>query len=180
MESHWLEGCKTGDEAAIERFVAAYQPQVYRLAYSILADPAEAEDATQETFLACLRALDSFRGESSFKTWVYTIAINTCRNRWQRAQTRQRVQNILQTVFHTQGRETHPEEQAIQQEADSALWNAVRGLDEKHRLPVILRYYHDLPIADIAVLLHVPQGTIHSRLNIARERLRNVLKEAQL
>ena len=61
MDSHWLEQCREGDGLAIEKMVQTYQKDVYHLALSILDDPHEAEDGTQETFLAALRALDSFR-----------------------------------------------------------------------------------------------------------------------
>ncbi len=67
----------------------------------------------------------------------------------------------------------------MRDESDAELWNAIRALDDKHRIPVVLRYYHDLPIADIATMLNIPPGTIHSRLNHAREKLRALLKEEQ-
>jgi RNA polymerase sigma-70 factor, ECF subfamily len=50
-------------------------------------------------------------------------------------------------------------------------------MDEKHRIPIVLRYYHDLPVAEIAGILRIPEGTVHSRLNTARRQLRNILKE---
>jgi RNA polymerase sigma-70 factor (ECF subfamily) len=83
----------------------------------------------------------------------------------------------MQGLFRSD--QTGPESEAIQHEADSALWQAVRALDEKHRIPVILRYYHDLPIDEIAEMLGVPIGTVHSRLNHARERLHTRLKDEQ-
>jgi RNA polymerase sigma-70 factor (ECF subfamily) len=58
------------------------------------------------------------------------------------------------------------------------VWRAVQDLGEKHRLPVILRYYHDLPVAEIAGVLGISEGTVHSRLSIARDRLRGALQPA--
>ncbi len=179
MDSNWLELCKDGDSLAVERLVGTYQQDVYRLALSILDDPHEAEDAAQETFLAALRALESFQGAASFKTWLYAIAVNICRNRLQRHKSRERLQVLLQTILTLRHPADLPEETAVQNEADSALWRAVHKLDDKHRLPVILRYYHDLSVAEIAETLKVPQGTVHSRLNTARAHLRQVLKEGQ-
>jgi RNA polymerase sigma-70 factor (ECF subfamily) len=177
MDSHWLEQCREGDSLAIEKMVHTYQKDVYRLALSILDDPDEAEDGTQETFLAALRALSSFREDSAFKTWLFSIAINVCRSRLRRGKNRSRLQQILQSLFHLRGEVEHPEKTAMQNQADTELWNAIRELDEKHRIPVVLRYYHDLPIADIAAMLNIPPGTVHSRLNHAREKLRAQLKE---
>jgi RNA polymerase sigma-70 factor (ECF subfamily) len=175
MDSQWLRQCREGDPLAIERLVQAHQADVYRLALSILDDPDEADDATQEVFVAALRSLDSFRGDSSLKTWLFSITVNVCRSRLQRGRSRARLRQILQSLFRRD--QSHPESEAIQREADSELWRAVHALDEKHRIPVILRYYHDLPVVEIAEMLHIPVGTAHSRLNQARERLRARLKE---
>jgi RNA polymerase sigma-70 factor (ECF subfamily) len=70
-----------------------------------------------------------------------------------------------------------PEAVVIQNEADAELWNAVTELDEKHRLPIILRYYQGFSTSEIARLLEIGEGTVHSRLFTARERLRAHLKE---
>ncbi|HSO10997.1 MAG TPA: RNA polymerase sigma factor [Anaerolineales bacterium] len=177
MDSQWLKQCRAGDSLAIERLVQAHQTGVYRLALSILDSPDEADDATQEVFLAALRSLDSFRGDASLKTWLFSITINVCRSRLGRSKSRARLRQILQSLFRSD--QAHPESEAIQHEAESALWRAVRALDEKHRIPITLRYYHDLPVAEIAEMLGVPVGTVHSRLNHARERLRARLKDEQ-
>ena len=177
MDSHWLEQCREGDSLAIERLVQTHQRDVYRLALSILDDSDDADDATQEVFLSALRGLDSFRANASLKTWLFSITINVCRSRLQRFKRRGRLVQILQSLFHLRSDQAHPESEAIQNEADAALWTAVHALDEKHRIPIVLRYYHDLPVADIAELLGIPVGTVHSRLNHARERLRVLLKE---
>jgi RNA polymerase sigma-70 factor, ECF subfamily len=177
MDSHWLEQCREGDLIAIEKMVHIYQKDVYRMALSILDNPDEAEDGTQETFLAALRTLDSFRGDAAFKTWLFSITINVCRSRLRRAKNRLRVRQVLQSIFHLQAGDEHPESLAIRNEADAALWCAIRTLDDKHRIPIVLRYYHNLPVTNIAALLDIPPGTVHSRLNHARGKLRALLKE---
>ena len=179
MDSRLFEQCREGDALAIERLVQTHQQDVYRMALSILDDPDDADDATQEVFLSALRGLDSFRGNSSLKTWLFSITINVCRSRLKRLKSRGRLQQILQSLFHLQGGHAHPEEEAMKSESDVALWRAIHGLDVKHRIPIVLRYYHDLPIAEIAEMLGIPPGTVHSRLNHARERLRVLLKEEQ-
>ncbi len=179
MDSGWLEQCREGDALAIEKMVHTYQKHVYRLALSILDDPDEAEDGTQESFLAALRALPSFREDAAFKTWLFSITINVCRSCLRRGKNRRQVQQILRGLFHLRGEDEHPERTAVQNEGDAELWQAIRTLDEKHRIPVVLRYYHDLPIAEIAAILNVPAGTVHSRLNHARKHLRALLREQQ-
>ena len=175
MDSRWLEQCRKGDSLAIERLVQTYQSDVYRLALSILDDSDDADDATQEVFLSALRALESFRGQATFKTWLFSITVNVCRTRLQRYKSHGRLQQILQNLFPQE--QAHPEKEAMQNESDAALWHAIRALDDKHRIPVILRYYHALAVTDIAEMLGIPSGTVHSRLNHAREKLRALLKE---
>ncbi len=181
MDYRLIERCRAGDSTAVERFVQTYQQDLYRLALSILDDSSEAEDATQDTLLAALRALDSFHGASSLKTWLYSIAINLCRTRLQQRKRRERLAEILGGVLRL--RNTRPplvEEDIIQNESDETFWRAIHSLKEKQRIPLVLRYYHDLPAAEIATILQIPEGTVHSRLNTARRQLHQILKEGRL
>ncbi len=178
MDYRLIELCRAGDSSAVEHFVQTYQQDIYRLALSILDDSTEAEDATQDSLLAALRSLDSFRGVSSFTTWLYSITVNLCRTRLQRRKRREHLTRILGGILRVHGTPS-VEENAIRSESDEALWRAVRRLDDKHRIPIVLRYYHDLPVAEIAAILQIPEGTVHSRLNIARRQLQVVLKEGR-
>jgi len=172
-----LAGCIEGDETAIARLVQEFQLGVFRLSLSVLNDPDEANEAAQDTFISALKALGSYREHSSFKAWLFTIALNTSRSRLRKWKTLERLQQTLTRLFLTQEQgHTTPEEMAIENEDDTVLWKAVMALDEKHRLPILLRYYHDFSISEIADILDVKEGTIHSRLSIARERLRMALE----
>lgn len=173
----WLERCRAGDPGAIEALVSTHRPAIYRLALSILDDPAEADEATQDTFLAVLRALPSYRGDAAFTTWLYRIAVNVCRGRLRRGRAWQRLRDALQAAWRLGGEAPEqPEAAAVRGETHAAVWRAVQALGEKHRLPVILRYYHGLSTAEIAQVLAVNEGTVHSRLSIARDRLRLALR----
>ena len=178
MDYRLIELCRVGDSSAIERFIQTYQQDVYRLALSILDDPNEAEDATQEALLGALRSLDSFRGASSLKTWLYSITINICRNRLRRHQTYAHLTKILSEISRVRG-PSSVEENAIRNESNEALWHVIRSMSEKHRIPIVLRYYHELSVAEIANILQIPEGTVHSRLNTARRQLHAVLKEGR-
>jgi RNA polymerase sigma-70 factor, ECF subfamily len=181
MDYRLIELCRAGDSSAIEHFVQTYQQDVYHLALSILDDSIEAEDATQEALLAALRALDSFHGASSLKTWLYSITVNICRTRLQHHKRRERLTEILGGFLRVLGTRTPSiEEDAIQHESNEAMWHAIHSMDGKHRIPIVLRYYHDLSVAEIANILQIPEGTVHSRLNTARRQLHNVLKEGNV
>jgi RNA polymerase sigma factor (sigma-70 family) len=178
MDYRLIELCRVGDSSAIEHFVQTYQQDIYRLALSILDDSGEAEDAAQEALLAALRALDSFQGDSSLKTWLYSIAVNICRTRLQHHKRRERLAEILGGILRLQtNRMTAVEENTIKKESNESLWRAIHDMDQKHRIPIVLRYYHDLSVAEIANILQIPEGTVHSRLNTDRRLLQNDLKE---
>jgi RNA polymerase sigma-70 factor (ECF subfamily) len=173
-----IERCRAGDEEAVSWLVKDNQAAIFRLGLSILDDPAEADEATQETFLAALRNLGSYRGGASLRTWLFAIAINVCRSHLRRRRSWQRVQAVLLGALMGDDQAVQPEAVSAQREQADMVWRAVQGLGEKHRLPVILRYYHDLPVAEIAGVLGISEGTVHSRLSIARDRLRICLQPA--
>jgi RNA polymerase sigma-70 factor (ECF subfamily) len=180
MDYRLIELCRVGDSSAIEHFVQTYYQDVYLLARSILDNISEAEDVTQEALLAALRALSSFHGDSSLRTWLYSITVNICRTRLQHRKRRQRLVTILGGILRVQTtRVPSVEEDAIQSESRASLWRAIHNMDEKHRIPIVLRYYHDLSVAEIAAILQIPEGTVHSRLNTARRQLHNALKEGR-
>jgi RNA polymerase sigma-70 factor (ECF subfamily) len=168
-----ITACIQGDETAIAQLIQEHQLGVFRLALSVLNDPSEANEAAQDTFIAALNGLRSYREKSSFKAWLYTIALNTSRSRLRKRKARERLQHSLTAIFHVQAqRPPTLEDVIVGNEEDAALWKALEKLGEKHRLPIVLRYYHDLSVSEIANILKIKEGTVHSRLSIARERLR--------
>lgn len=172
-----IAACIEGDETAIEQFVQEYQLGLFRLTLSVLGDPGEANEATQDSFMAALKALKSYRATSSLMAWLYTIALNTSRSRLRKRKALERLQKTLASLFHVQTqRQPTLEETLIEDEKDATLWKAIERLDEKHRLPIVLRYYHEFSVKEIAVILKVKEGTVHSRLSIARDKLRAELE----
>lgn len=171
-----LHQCQAGDAAAIETLVHTYQSGMYRLALLLLDDPAEADDAVQEAFLSAFRALHTYQGSASLKTWLMAILVNESHDRLRKKSRLTRLKTRLQAFYLLREDPPYPEKTAIQHEADRDVWQAIQALGEKHRLPVILRYYQELSVAEIAQMLAISEGTVHSRLNTARERLRAVLR----
>ena len=175
--SRLVAECLAGNEDAIELMIRQYEGGVFRLALSIVGNPAEANEITQETFLSALRSLASYREKSSFKAWLYTIALNHSRSYLRKRKVVERLRATLTSVFRFDiEKQPSPEDTAIQNEKEAAVWQSLNGLDERHRIVVILRYFHELSIAEISDILAVNEGTIHSRLHTARERLRDALK----
>ena len=173
-----IAACIQGDETAIAQFIEEYQLGVFRLALSILNDPVEANEAAQDTFIAALRGLKSYREMSSLKAWLYRIALNNSRSRLRKRKALERLQHTLSNIFHVQSQDISTlEDLIIGNEEDQALWIALEKLSEKHRVPLILRYYHDFSVAEIAEILNIKEGTVHSRLSIGRDKLRLQLND---
>jgi RNA polymerase sigma-70 factor (ECF subfamily) len=142
-----IAACIEGDETAIAQLIQEHQLGVFRLALSVLGDLGEANEATQDAFVAALRALKSYQESSTFKAWLYTITLNLCRSRLRKRKALERLQHTLTAFFHVQSQRTPTlEEMIIDNEQDAALWKALEKLGEKHRLPIVLRYYHDFSI----------------------------------
>lgn len=173
----WLiSRCLAGDEDAIEWLVRSHEAGVFKLALSIVEDEAEASEITQETFLSALRSISKYREQQTFKAWLYTIAVNHSRSHLRKRRARERLQATLAAIFRLEvQKQASPEETVVLNEKETLLWNALGELDDKHRIIMILRYFHDMQVSEIAGILSIPEGTIHSRLHSAREKLRKAL-----
>ncbi len=172
-----LQRCEAGEAGAIEEFVHTYLPTAYRLALSILDDPAEADEAAQDALMTALDHLGSYRGEAAFTTWLYAVTLNLCRGRLRKRRSHERRVRLLRDVFHMHAEIQHPEAEVQKVEADAALWSSIRRLADPQREVIVLRYYHDLPIANISRVTGVSERTVHNRLRAAHERLRSCLVE---
>lgn len=174
-----IADCIAGDDAAVERLVRMHETGVFRLALSIVGEAAEANEITQETFIAALRSLRSYEDRKSFKAWLYTIALNHARSHLRKRKVMDRLKATVSALFRIESQKRNlPEEDVIQSEEEAALWNAMNTLDERHRIVLVLRYFHDFSVTEIAGMLDLPEGTIHSRLHTARERMRLALQAA--
>jgi len=169
---------REGDAAAIEALIHSFEARLYRLALSMLNDPAEADEATQDAFVKAFRRLSSFRGEAGLATWLYAIALNVCRERLRQRRARERLARIWRAVgLAEESAEPRPEQIAIAREADRAVWRAVERLNDQQREVVILRYYHDLKLDDIAQVMGVSERTVRTWLQRAHDQLREWLKD---
>lgn len=161
--------------ADVETIVYTFYDDVYRLALTMLNDENDAQDATQETFIAAAEALDTFRGEAALKTWLFSIAINECRRLLRASQRRNRVRHALQAVQSFLSPNPTPEDAVERTDRRQRLKAAVIDLPERHRLPVLLRYVHNLTASEIGEVLGISEGTVYSRLHYARQQLRRTL-----
>ena len=160
------------DELLIS-LVDQYQRSLLRLCFIYLHDKALAEDAVQETFLKAYRAMDSFRGECSEKSWLMRIAMNTCRDmtrkRWFRFEDR-----TGETELLTEAAVTYDGYDSLD------LTAALMKLPVRYREVVLLYYYHSMTITETAAALSVSAATVHKRLKQACARLEQLLGRGYL
>ena len=176
--SQLISDCIAGDDRSIETLVRQYETDVFRLALSIVGEAGEANEVMQETFIAALKSLGTYRERSSFKAWLFTIAVNISRSHLRRRKALERLKTTLTSIFQVDSqKQVLPEDLVIQNETEATVWKSLNKLDEKHRMVVLLRYFHDLSISEISEILSVNEGTIHSRLYNAREKLRTALSQ---
>lgn len=159
-----------------EDLVRLYYAYLLRLVQSIVHDAQEAEDLVQETFISAMLTINKEAKSINYKAWLSKIAVNKARDQLRRRTVRQKWQQVMRLNLRGEQRSQLPEEIASKNEETQALWLAVEALAEKHRVPIILRYGHGLPIREIAHLLDIKEGTVHSRLHYAQKQLAQQLK----
>jgi RNA polymerase sigma-70 factor (ECF subfamily) len=160
-----------------EALILAYYEFVFCLANSFLCDSSEADDAAQETFIQAALHVSQYQTGTNLKSWLAKITINVCRGKYRRQKARWRLENVLKRVtLQMNVSASTPEDTFIQTERRQVLIRAIYTLDEKHRLPVLLRYLYGLSVPEIARILDENEGTIHSRLHYAHLKLRDRLK----
>jgi len=148
--------------------VAEHLDESYRLARAIVGNPAEAEDATHDAIVQAWRKFPTLRDPERFQQWWDRILINTCRNRL-RAAARRRSLPLSDDLLRT---DTEPFRRTDDRDL---LRSALSGLSPDHQVVVALRFYRDLPAREIAERLGIREGTVHSRLHYALQRLREAL-----
>ena len=158
-----------GDREAFGSLVDRYQKPLFNLAYGILEDPDEAEEAAQAAFVKAFENLASFDPARRFFSWLYRIALNEALN----AAGRKRRFSRIEGDVPDEDRAGPAEEQLDQ---DEQLRAAIRVLKEEHRVVVVLKHLQGLSYAEISQILGTPEKTIKSRLFSARLALRKILE----
>ncbi len=161
-------GSRMNRDELMEMLIRQHGNSLLRLCFMYLGDRAFAEDALQETFLKAFQALDSFRGESSAKTWLTRIAINVCksirRSAWMRHVDRNKSLDNL------------PAGEVPFEMADDTVIRAVMSLPERQRTVILLYFYQGFRVPEIAELLSRPLSTVSSQFQRGKAKLQQQLK----
>lgn len=168
------------DEEAFREMVTLYQHKVLNLVFRLLGDYEEAQDLSQEVFVAVFKHIDAFRGDARFSTWLYRIATNLCMNRlkYLRRRARDRTQPLTEThegEVNTSPLVNHsptPEKLMAGHQLELAVQKAMANLSEEYRTLIVLRDTEHMAYADIATITGLNEGTVKSRLHRARAALK--------
>ncbi|MBW8349296.1 sigma-70 family RNA polymerase sigma factor [Bacillus sp. IITD106] len=159
-------------ELWLNEIMDTYGDDVIWLAYSYVRDRAIAEDLAQNTFIKCYQHADSFRGDSSLKTWIYRIAINCCKDYLRSSYFKRMLPtNLIHHFIHESF--ASPESIYMKKDTSNALIEHVFSLAPKYREVVMLYYFENLKIQEIEDILNIKVNTIKTRLRKARA----ILKE---
>jgi RNA polymerase sigma-70 factor (ECF subfamily) len=167
-----LAAARRGNTAAFTHLVEAYQKPVYNLAYRMLGDSAEAEEAAQEAFLRAYTRLSTYQPGRKFSSWLLSIASHYCidllrrrRLTWLSIEDEEAPAESLVTP------ELGPEDTMLQEEQETIVRKMLSTLPPDYRLPVVLRYWYDLSYEEIAEATHNSVSAVKSRLFRARAML---------
>jgi len=170
-----IERVQKGDKAAFDVLVLKYQNRIIQLVNRYVRDPDEAMDVAQEAFIKAYRALDRFRGESAFYTWMYRIAINTAKNHLVASGRRPPsgdidAQDAEQYDGATGLREYDtPEHLVLRDEIQATIAQAIDELPEDLKTAITLRELEGMSYEEIAQTMECPIGTVRSRIFRARD-----------
>lgn len=177
-----VERSKNGDISAFEMLVETYQKKVFNLAYRIIGNYDDANDLAQEAFIRIFRSISGFKGQSSFSTWIYRITTNVCLDEIRKRKNKlvQSLDEDIQTDDGEMQRQIMsddplPDEILEKQELRAVINDSLEELKEEYRIIITLRDIQGMSYEEIAKALDCPTGTVKSRINRARQALKNVL-----
>jgi len=182
-EASLIQRCAARDEDACAELVSEHQRMVYQLSLNLLNDHNEALDLSQEVFLRVFRTIQTFRGHSSLRTWIYRIVINQARNRqrwWRRRHRSQQVsldQHIQDHGELAERTDSGPDRLVGQKQLAERIRVALDGLPFDQKTAIVLREIDGLSYEEIGFSLGIAVGTVKSRLARAREGLRAQLRD---
>ncbi len=181
-----IRSCLAGERIAFDRLVLRYKDRVFSLCLRLLGDYDDANDCAQETFIKVHRALPRFRFESAFSTWLYRIAVNTCKSSRSSRAFRMKKNMVSLNGMDAGARESleissgnphpTPDQELERRERERLLQEAIDALPPDQRAVVVLRDVEVLSYDEITGITGLNLGTVKSKLSRARLKLRGKLE----
>ena len=181
-EQRWIAAARNGDQESFEKFVRLYEKRVFSLTSRMCRNSADAEEAAQEAFLAAWQALPAFRGDASFATWLYRLVSNACVDILRREGRHQVMAGPSlddeESSPEPPGKSPSPHALAERAELRRQIEAGLAALPPEYRQVLILREIHQCTYDEIAQICSIDLGTVKSRINRGRKRLRKILLES--
>jgi RNA polymerase sigma-70 factor, ECF subfamily len=163
-------------EILLDELMNMYGQDILKLVYSYVNDKTIAEDLTQDIFVKCYKSLDTFHGKSKWRTWLWRIAINHCKDFLKSWYQKNVVIPGEEGITLNGTNKDLIEETIVQKEADDQLFSAIMMLPVQYREVIYLFYYEEMPIKEIAILTDTIDNTVKTRLRRAKELLKERLE----
>ncbi len=172
-----IKRAQKGDEAALEELIYGYEKRVYNTAYRFMGNEADAFDMAQESLIKIYKRLSSFKRQSSFASWVYRITVNTCLDGLRkRKKAPVSIESSIENGASYEDKSiVTPEEYTLSIEKRENIQSAINTLSDEHKSVIILRDVNGFSYEEISGLLDISIGTVKSRINRGREKLKALL-----
>jgi len=168
-----IQRCLGGDQAAWERIVRLHWRKVFNVAYKFVGKHDEAEDLTQDIFLKVFKSLSTFDRRANFQTWLISVSRNLCIDHYRSVRKERETidRDVDANELSPASLEISPMAALEQRDRVALLRDALAALPDTLRTAVVMRDIQELSYQDIAVRLHLPEGTVKSRINRGRTEL---------
>jgi len=179
-----VQRVQTGDVRAFDQLIVKYRERLFAIVYNLTSNREDASDLTQEAFIKAFRSISHFKGQSSFFTWLYRIAVNATLTHLKRNRLRKffSFENLDQEITQTEVLEvlaerTQTDKSTLVNELQEKLNEALQRLSLKHRTVVVLFEIEGLSHQEIAQVMECSEGTVRSRLHYAKQELQSYLQD---
>lgn len=183
-EARIIKRAKNGSESDFETLILSCQGKAYSIAYRYLNNQEDAMDALQESFIKAYRSLATFKGNSSFQTWIYRIVVNTCYDMLRKKKSRIQAESLYKSdgdeeyMIELPDQDKGPEELALDREESRDIFRVLEMLPLDQKEIILLRDVEGYSYEEIVVILSITMGTVKSRISRARLRLRELYLES--
>ena len=179
MDELLLRRAQRGDPEAFEQLIGPLEQRIWRICWHYTGNREAAEDCGQEAMIRIWRNMDSYRGDCALESWVYRIAANCCMDYLRKKKRNQSVsiEPLREQGFDPADSGPGTEEQAVAADEQSRLREAITLLPEEQREALVMTQLEKIPYEEAARLLDTTEGTVKSRVNRAKARLKEILSE---
>lgn len=183
-ENNLINMCQQGHVESFEILIKSYEKRAFNIAYRMLGNMEDANDATQEAFIKVFKNMSKFKGDSSFSTWLYRIVTNTCldiirKNKNKKVvsydNTKKTDDGEIKIEFEDEKNNT---EEIIEKKLENEfIHECINSLGKDHRAVIVLRDINGFTYKEMTKVLKCSEGTIKSRINRARKSLKNIIED---